>query len=83
MKLKTKLTKIGRDPKKNKGYVNPPIYKGSTIIFNDFISYIKDRDEKEDDKSHYGIQYNPTCNEFENAISSLYGAADTVALHQV
>ena len=50
MKLKTKLTKIGRDPKKNKGYVNPPIYKGSTIIFNDFISYIKDRDEKEDDK---------------------------------
>ena len=79
MKLKTKLTKIGRDPKKNKGYVNPAIYKGSTIIFNDFISYIKDRDEKEDDKSHYGIQYNPTCNEFENAISSLYGAADTVA----
>ena len=78
MKLKTKLTKIGRDPKKNKGYVNPAIYKGSTIIFNDFISYIKDRDGK-DDKSHYGIQYNPTCNEFENAISSLYGAADTVA----
>ena len=36
MKIKTKLTKIGRDPKKSKGYVNPPIYKGSTIIFDNF-----------------------------------------------
>ena len=78
MKLKTKLTKIGRDPKKNKGYINPGIYKGSTIIFNDFTSYIKDRDRK-DDTAYYGINSNPTCNQFEKAISNLYGATDTVA----
>ena len=80
MKIKTKLTKIGRDPKKNKGYVNPPIYKGSTIIFDDFKSYIKDRDKADDDEnSKYGIQFNPTTENFEKAITSLYSAADTVA----
>ena len=80
MNIKTKLTKIGRDPKKNKGYVNPPIYKGSTIIFDNFKSYIKDRDKADDDEnSKYGIQFNPTTENFEEAITSLYKAADTVA----
>ena len=78
MNIKTKLTKIGRDPKKNKGYINPGIYKGSTLIFNDFKSYIKDRDRK-DDVAYYGININPTWNKFERAISKLYGATDTVA----
>jgi len=77
MKLKTKLTKIGRDPKKNKGYVNPGIYKGSTLIFDKFKFYIKDRDNNED-ASYYGINNNPICEEFEKAISELYGASDTV-----
>ena len=79
MKIKTKLTKIGRNPKKNKGFVNPPIFKGSTIIFDDFKSYIKDRDKTNDnEKSKYGIQFNPTREFLENAITSLYNAADTV-----
>ena len=78
MKLKTRLTKIGRDPKKNKGYINPPIFKGSTIIFDNFKSYVLDRDRNDDDTGKYGINNNPTTDEFEKAISSLYGAADTV-----
>ena len=78
MKLKTKLTKIGRDPKKNKGYVNPGIYKGSTLIFENFRSYIQDKNKVED-TSYYGINNNPTCEKFEKAISKLYGASDTVA----
>ena len=73
MKLKTKLTKISRDPKKDKGYINPGIYKGSTIIFNDFKSYIKDRDQKDNEGTgKYGIQFNPTTEKFENAITTLY-----------
>ena len=80
MKLKTKLTNISRNPKKDKGYLNPPIYKGSTIIFNDFKSYIKDRDQKDNKGTgKYGIKFNPTTEKFENAITSLYGSADTVA----
>ena len=78
MKLKTKLNKIGRDPKKNKGYVNPPIFKGSTIVFDDFESYINNRDKK-DDVARYGININPTTDEFESAISILYNSYDTVA----
>ena len=48
MNLKTKLTKIGRDPKKNKGFLNPGIYKGSTIIFDDYKSYFNDVNRKTD-----------------------------------
>ena len=70
MKIKTKLTKLGRNPKKNKGFINPPIFKGSTIIFDDFKSYIKDRDKTNDnEKTKYGIQFNPTREFLENAIS--------------
>ena len=80
MKLKTKLTKISRNPKKNKGYLNPGIYKGSTLIFNNFKSYIKERDQVDNKGTGmYGIKYNPTTEKFENAITSLYGSADTVA----
>jgi len=80
MKIKTKLTKIGRDAKNNKGYINPPIYKGSTIIFDDFKSYILDRDKSNDDEnSKYGIQFNPSTKNFEDAITNLYKAHDTVA----
>jgi Cystathionine beta-lyases/cystathionine gamma-synthases len=39
MKIKTKLTKIGRDPKKQEGFINPGIYKGSTMVFNNFKDY--------------------------------------------
>ena len=80
MKLKTKLTKIGRDPKKYKGYINPPIFKGSTIIFDDFKSYLIDRDKNDDNEnSKYGIQFNPTTEIFEKSITNLYDASDTVA----
>ena len=80
MKIKTKLTKIGRDPINNYGYVNPPIYKGSTIIFRDFKSYILDRDKNNDNEySKYGIQFNPSTENFENAITKLYNSSDTVA----
>ena len=80
MKLKTKLTKIGRNIKKNMGFVNPPIFKGSTIIFNDFKSYIEDRDKSGDNEnSNYGIQRNPSVDNFENALTKLYESNDTVA----
>ena len=78
MRKNTQLTKLGRDPKKNKGYVNPGIYKGSTIIFNDFKSYIKDINRKTDASSLYGINNNPLVEKLEEAISSLYNANDSV-----
>ena len=79
MKIKTKLIKLGRNSKKNKGFINPGIYKGSTILFENYKEYLKDLKNKED-TSHYGINNNPTCNDFENAVSNLYGAADAVSV---
>ena len=79
MKFKTKLVKIGRNPKIDQGHVNSPIYKGSTILFEDFKSYIKDRDKYTDDGiRNYGIQVNPSTTNFEKAITKLYNAQDTV-----
>ena len=78
MNLKTKLTKIGRDPKKNKGFLNPGIYKGSTIIFDDYKSYINDVNRKNDASALYGINNNPLIEKLEKSLSYLYKANDTV-----
>ena len=78
MNLKTKLTKIGRDPKKNKGFLNPGIYKGSTIIFDDYKSYLNDVNRKTDASALYGINNNPLIEKLEKSLSYLYKANDTV-----
>ena len=78
MKIKTKLTKLGRDPKKQKGFVNPGIYKGSTMIFNNFKDYLNDIKNDDDRKTLYGINKNPFHEQLEEAITKLYKATDTV-----
>ena len=78
MKRKTKLTKIGRDPKKQKGFVNPGIYKGSTMVFDSFRDYLNDIKNDDDRKTLYGINKNPFYEQLEAAISKLYKASDTV-----
>ena len=78
MKLKTRLTKLGRDPIKQKGFVNPGIYKGSTMVFKNFKDYINDQNLKDHNKAFYGIHSNPSHQELEKSISYLYGSADTV-----
>ncbi len=78
MRIKTKLTKIGREPKRQKRFVNPGIYKGSTMIFNNFKEYLADVKNSDDRKTLYGINKNPFYEQLEEAISKLYNAADTV-----
>ena len=78
MKINTKLAKIGRNPKKQKGFINPGIYKGSTMIFNNFKDYINDIKNDDDRKTFYGINTNPSHKELEESISYLYNAEDTI-----
>ena len=78
MKIKTKLTKIGRDPKKQKGFINPGIYKGSTMIFNNFKDYLEDEKNADDRTTWYGINKNPFHRQLEEAISKLYNSEDTI-----
>jgi cysteine-S-conjugate beta-lyase len=78
MDIKTKLTKIGRDPKKQKRFINPGIYKGSTMVFDNFKHYLKDLDNNDDRKTLYGINTNPSNKELEDCISELYNSNDTI-----
>ena len=48
MGIKTKLTKLGRDPKKQKRFINPGIYKGSTMVFDNFKHYLNDLNNNDD-----------------------------------
>ena len=78
MRIKTKFTKLGRDPKKQKGFINPGIYKGSTMVFNSFKDYLKDEKNADDRTTWYGINKNPFHKQLEEAISKLYNAEDTI-----
>ena len=78
MKIDTKLTKISRNVKKQKGFINPGIYKGSTMIFNSFGDYIKDITNDDDRTTLYGINKNPSVDQLEKAITKLYKSNDTI-----
>ena len=69
MKIKTKLTKIGRNPLKQKGFINPGTYKGSTMIFNTFKDYLNDIKNFDDRTTYYGINKNPFHKQLEDSIS--------------
>ena len=78
MKIDTKLTKISRNVKKQKGYINPGIYKGSTMIFNTFEDYVKDINNNDDRTTLYGINKNPSVDQLEKAITQLCKCHDTI-----
>ena len=78
MKIKTKLTKIGRNPLKQKGFINPGTYKGSTMIFNSYKDYLNDIKNADDRRTFYGINQNPFHKQLEDSISELYNCNDTV-----
>ena len=78
MKIKTKLTKIGRNPLKQKGFINPGTYKGSTMIFNSYQDYLNDIKNADDRRTFYGINQNPFHKQLEDSISELYHCNDTV-----
>ena len=65
MKIKTQINKLGRNSKNQKGFINPPIYKGSTIIFKNYKQYKK---ENSTSLGLYGLNRTPNSDVFENAI---------------
>lgn len=73
LSIDTKLTQLGRDPDSQFGFVNAPVYRGSTVIF-------KTVDDLENNRSrfHYGTEGTPTISHLENAWSEISGAAGTV-----
>jgi cystathionine beta-lyase len=71
--IDTALTQIGRDPKSQYGFVNAPIYRGSTVIFDTVEDLQSNRA-----RYHYGTEGTPTISHLEDAWSEISGAAGTV-----
>lgn len=75
----TLLTTLGRDPERNHGVVNPPVYHASTILFPTLAAL-----EAAEAGTHplptYGRRGTPTTFALEDAISVLEGGDETLVL---
>ncbi len=70
---RTKLVHAGRDPSEQFGFVNTPIYRGSTVLYPNVDSL-----NRRDARFAYGTRGTPTTEALEKAWSDLSGAACTV-----
>ena len=73
LKSRTKLVHAGRDPFAQHGFINTPIYRGSTVLAPTYKSLF-------DHSLHftYGTKGTPTTEALETAWTELAGAAGTV-----
>jgi cystathionine beta-lyase len=71
----TRLVTAGRDPSAQHGFVNTPIYRGSTVLYPNTERFLK-----RDAKFTYGTKGTPTTESLEVAWNELTGAAGTVLL---
>jgi len=69
----TIVTHAGRDPFAHHGFVNPPVYRGSTVLFKTVDSL-----EKRQARYVYGRRGTPTSEALEEAIARLEGGTRTV-----
>lgn len=74
-KLQTQLNRLGRNPDEQAGFINGPIYRGSTTIYKTFAEV-----EAMSTRYFYGTEGNPTVSNMVDAWSALTGAAGTVVL---
>jgi cystathionine beta-lyase len=68
----TDIVHFGRDPFAHHGFVNVPVYRGSTVLFKSVETF-----EKRDAKYVYGRRGTPTSEGLEVAIAHLEGGART------
>lgn len=71
--FETRLTHTGRHPEQHWGYVNTPVYRGSTITLPTLDSL-----ESTEPRFDYGRTGNPSSAAVEDCITDLEGAAGTV-----
>ena len=70
--MDTLIVSSGRDPHANFGFVNPPVYHGSTVLFPTAEKLIK-----RDQTYLYGRRGTPTSDALEQAITRLHGGFGT------
>ncbi|MBI1867283.1 MAG: cystathionine beta-lyase [Methylocystis sp.] len=72
-RIRTRLVHAGRLPFEQHGFVNTPIYRGSTVLFADTAELVAYRAPYV-----YGTKGTPTTTALESAWSEIAGAADAV-----
>src|SRR5215470_10730105 len=70
----TQVVYAGRDPAAQHGFVNTPIYRGSTVLYPSAEQFI----ERKGVRYTYGTKGTPTTESLEVAWSEISGAAGTV-----
>ncbi len=73
LRSRTRLVHAGRDPKEQHGFVNTPIYRGSTVLADTIDDYLGGQN-----RYTYGTHGTPTTDALTTAWSDLAGAAGTV-----
>lgn len=77
--VETKLVHLGNDPSNQYGYVSPPIFRGSTAIYDD-VKSMKQRilDPMKTTFPNYGRFGSPNARAFEAALADLEGGFGAV-----
>ncbi len=70
--VETELTRLGRNPSAYSGFVNTPLFRGSTVLFPDAETL-----ELREVEYTYGRPSNPTTRALETALATLEGGART------
>jgi cysteine-S-conjugate beta-lyase len=73
LKSRTKLIHAGRRPSETHGFVNTPVYRGSTVLFPNLEDFSTRRA-----RFTYGTKGTPTTEALESAWTELAGAVGTV-----
>ncbi len=74
----TEVTEAGRDPKAQRGVVNPPVYHASTVIF-ETLEELERRTATPFEGVYYGRNGTPTTFAFEDAVAQLEGGHRCIA----
>lgn len=69
----TRMVLAGRDPDDSFGFVNPPIVRGSTVVYPTMDDFMHRRA-----RFTYGTKGNPTIDALETALNTLEGGAGVV-----
>lgn len=75
----TLLVHLERDLERSAGLVNPPVFRGSTVLFPDVATY-ESRDPDNYKSMRYGVHGTPTTFALEDAVAKLEGGHAAVAV---
>lgn len=79
LKPDTLLVHLERDLERSAGLVNPPVFRGSTVLFPNVATY-ESRDPDNYKSMRYGVHGTPTTFALEDAVAKLEGGYAAVAV---